>query len=161
MSLLKPLSSPPYPTKKWFRTVEIWDGKPKQRWRPASSDSYLFTTLNFLLKMEHIRHLEPWLGSWSFWLDPVYIFSNATAKFNELKEDVVDLWRTDDWQIRLSWFLLICTALNFVFIGIAWNIYSESISNMFFNKARSPVHQRSKTKVLSSSMEDLIVKKIQ
>ena len=111
--------------------------------------------------MEHLRNFETWFSSWSVWLDPVHIFSNATAKFNGLKENVVELWRTDDWQIRLSCFLLICTAFNIVFIGIAWHIYSETISNMFFNTSRSPVHQRSKTNVLSSSMEDLIVKKIQ
>jgi len=112
-------------------------------------------------KMEYIRRLEPWIASWSILLDPAYLFSNATEKLNGLKEDVVDLWRNDDWQIRLSWFLMVCTVLNIIFIGIAWNIYGETISNMFFNKSRSPLHKRSKTNVLSSSMEDLIVKKIQ
>jgi len=112
-------------------------------------------------KMEYIRHLEPWIASWNILLDPAYLFSNATEKLNGLKEDVVDLWRNDDWQIRLSWFLMVWTVLNIIFIGIAWNIYGETISNMFFNKSRSPLHKRSKTNVLSSSMEDLIVKKIQ
>lgn len=115
----------------------------------------------FFRVMEQLRHLELWLSSWSIWLDPVHIFSNATEKINGLKESVNELWRTDDWQIRLSWLLLICTAFNIVFIGIAWHIYRETISNMLFNKSRSPVHQRSKTNVLSSSVEDLIVKKIQ
>lgn len=115
-------------------------------------------------KMEYIRRLEPWFASWSILLDPVHLFSNATVKLNDFKEDVVDVWRNlrnDDWQIRLSWFLLICTAFNVIFIGIAWNIYGETISKMFFNKSRSPVHKRSKTNVLSGSMEELIVKKIQ
>lgn len=112
-------------------------------------------------KMEYLRHLEPWIASWDILLEPAYLLSNATEKLNGLKEDVLDLWRNDDWQIRLSWFLMVCTALNIIFIGIAWNIYGETISNMFFNKSRSPLHKRSKTNVLSSSMEDLIVKKIQ
>ena len=115
----------------------------------------------FFRVMEQLRHLELWLSSWSIWLDPVHIFLNATEKINGLKESVNELWRTDDWQIRLSWLLLICTAFNIVFIGIAWHIYRETISNMLFNKSRSPVHQRSKTNVLSDSVEDLIVKKIQ
>ena len=112
-------------------------------------------------KMEYLRHLEPWIASWNILLEPAYLLSNATEKLNGLKEDVLDLWRNDDWQIRLSWFLMACTAFNIIFIGIAWNIYGETISNMFFNKSRSPLHKRSKTNVLSSSMEDLIVKKIQ
>lgn len=111
--------------------------------------------------MDYFRFLEPWNASWSYWLDPVHLFSNAIEKLNGIKENVVDLWRNDDWQIRLSWFLMVCTALNVIFIGIAWSIYGETISNMFFNKSRTPVHRRSKTNVLSSSMEDLIVKKIQ
>ena len=111
--------------------------------------------------MEYLRHLEPWIASWNILLEPAYLLSNATEKLNGLKEDVLDLWRNDDWQIRLSWFLMVCTAFNVIFIGIAWNIYGETISNMFFNKSRSPLHKRSKTNVLSSSMEDLIVKKIQ
>lgn len=111
--------------------------------------------------MEYIRQLEPWFASWSIPLDPVHLLSNATETLYEIKENFVDLWRNDDWQVRLSWFLMVCTALNVVFIGIAWKIYGETISNMFFNKSRSPVHQRSKTNVLSSSMEDLFVKKIQ
>ncbi|KAJ7387262.1 hypothetical protein OS493_004238 [Desmophyllum pertusum] len=112
-------------------------------------------------RMDYFRLLEPWNASWSYWLDPVHLFSNATEKLYEIKENVVDLWRNDDWQIRLSWFLMACTALNVIFIGIAWSIYGETISNMFFNKSRTPVHRRSKTNLLSSSMEDLIVKKIQ
>lgn len=111
--------------------------------------------------MEYFRHLEAWNTSWSILLDPVHLLSNATEKLNSFKENVVDLWRNDDWQIRLSWFLMICTAFNVVLIGIAWNIYGETISKMFFNKSRSPVHKRSKTNVLSASMEDLFVKKIQ
>ena len=114
--------------------------------------------------MEQIHHFAPWLGSLSVWLNPDHILSNATAKFNVLKDSVVDLWHTDDWQIRLSWFLLVCTILNMVFIGIAWNTYNETISNIFLNKPRSPVHQPAKVNVevmSSRSVEELIVKKIQ
>ena len=141
---------------------EVWDDWQKQTWHHA--DNRVFACVSssvFFGVMEQLRHLELWLSSWSIWLDPVHIFSNATEKINGLKESVNELWRTDDWQIRLSWLLLICTAFNIVFIGIAWHIYRETISNMLFNKSRSPVHQRSKTNVLSSSVEDLIVKKIQ
>lgn len=111
--------------------------------------------------MEYFRYLEPWLASWNISLDSVHLLSNKTVKWSEIRENFRDLWRNDDWQIRLSWFLIVCTVVNFVFIGIAWKIYGETISNMFFNKSRSPLHQRSKTNVLSSSMEDLFVKKIQ
>ena len=111
--------------------------------------------------MEYFRYLEPWLASWNISLDSVHLLSNKTVKWSEIRENFRDLWRNDDWQIRLSWFLIVCTVVNFVFISIAWKIYGETISNMFFNKSRSPLHQRSKTNVLSSSMEDLFVKKIQ
>lgn len=154
------MAAPHTPNKKprhhLSRPITIWDCLQKQHGRRARRFCYLV-----VYKMEYIRHLEPWIASWSILLDPVYLFSNATDKLNGLKHDVVDLWRNDDWQIRLSWFLMICTAFNIIFIGIAWNIYGETISNMFFNKSRSPLHKRSKTNVLSSSMEDLIVKKIQ
>ena len=134
----------------------------KQTWHHEGNRVFACVSSSvFFRVMEQLRHLELWLSSWNIWLDPVHIFSNATEKINGLKESVNELWRTDDWQIRLSWLLLICTAFNIVFIGIAWHIYRETISNMLFNKSRSPVHQRSKTNVLSSSVEDLIVKKIQ
>ena len=111
--------------------------------------------------MEQIRQFEPWLGSLSVWMNPAYIFTNATTHFYSLKENIVHLWHADDWQIRLSWFLLACTLLNMIFIAIAWNLYNETISNIFLNKPKSPVHQRSNTNALSNSMEELIVKKIQ
>lgn len=144
---------------------EVWDDWQKQTWHQwHHEDNWVIACVSSSVSfrvMEQLRHLELWLSSWSIWLDPVHIFSNATEKINGLKESVNELWRTDDWQIRLSCLLLICTAFNIVFIGIAWHIYRETISNMLFNKSRSPVHQRSKTNVLSSSVEDLIVKKIQ
>lgn len=111
--------------------------------------------------MEQIRQFEPWLGSLSIWMNRAYIFTNATAHFYSLKENIVHLWHADDWQIRLSWFLLACTLLNMIFIAIAWNLYNETISNIFLNKPKSPAHQRSNTNALSNSMEELIVKKIQ
>ena len=141
---------------------EVWDDWQKQTWHHKDNRVIACVSSSvFFRVMEQLRHLELWLSSWSILLDPVHIFSNVTEKINGLKESVNELWRTDDWQIRLSWLLLICTAFNIVFIGIAWHIYRETISNMLFNKSRSPVHQRSKTNVLSSSVEDLIVKKIQ
>lgn len=154
------LSSLPQANSTWNHHRRSEANHQKQTWLSISEK---LNGLVFLPDMEQIRQFEPWLSSLSIWMNPAYIFTNATTHFYLLKENIVHLWNTDDWQIRLSWFLLACTLLNMIFIAIAWNIYSETISNIFLNKPKSSAHQRLNTNAnaLSNSMEELIVKKIQ
>ena len=111
--------------------------------------------------MEYIREFVPWIVSWNTWFDPEGLALNVTQKIDGLRDSLVHIWRSDDWQIRLSCFFLVCATLNFVFIAIAWNIYGETISKMLYSKPRTSLHQRLNTNPLSKSMEDLIAKKIQ
>ncbi|RMX53776.1 hypothetical protein pdam_00000402 [Pocillopora damicornis] len=93
--------------------------------------------------MEYFRYLEPWLASWNISLDSVHLLSNKTVKWSEIRENFRDLWRNDDWQIRLSWFLIVCTVVNFVFIGIAWKIYdSEKFLLFKISEISAAEHQQ-------------------
>lgn len=85
--------------------------------------------------------------------------------FNAFKDHVVEVAYSDDWQIRVSFVLFLCTLVNIVLIGLAWRIFGDSITNIFYNKPKSPartlngLYQSDET--LSQSMEELFAKKIQ
>lgn len=89
---------------------------------------------------------------------------DITSFCNVLKKHVHEGLH-DDWQIRLSFILFLCTLVNIVLIGIAWRIFGDSVTNIFYNKPKSPARRLDNLYRhdvnLTQSMEDLIAKKTQ
>lgn len=86
----------------------------------------------------------------------------STRFYEVFKKQHDELVSSDDWQIRLSLILVVCTLVNVVLIGIAWRVFGENVSSIFYNKPKSPVRRLENLDgSLSRSMEQLITKKIQ
>lgn len=79
-----------------------------------------------------------------------------------VKKQSDELVSSEDWQIRLSLILVVCTLVNVVLIGLAWSVLGENVSSIFYNKPKSPARRLENLDgSLSRSMEELITKKIQ
>lgn len=86
--------------------------------------------------------------------------TNVTME-DDLKKSLLDGWNSNDWQIRLCYFLLLWTLINLVGILLAWLRYGKSLTNMFYNRPRTSLGRATGQHSTTDSLEDLMVKKIQ
>lgn len=86
--------------------------------------------------------------------------TNFTMK-EDVKDSVLNGWNSNDWQIRLCYVLLVWTMANLVGILFAWLRFGKSVSEMFYNKPKTPSKKHSDQISSSDNLEDLIKKKIQ
>lgn len=99
------------------------------------------------------------------WKQIANFFPDLASFLNVYMDQVVEVAYSDDWQIRVSFVLFLCTLVNIVLIGLAWRIFGDSITNIFYNKPKSPARTLNdlyrNDETLSQSMEELFAKKIQ
>lgn len=91
-------------------------------------------------------------------------FANSTADLTSFlsKQNVYGLLNSEDWQIRLSFILFLFTLVNIVLIVLAWSIYGDTITNLVYNKPKSPARRLNNLHQNSDlNIEELIAKKIQ
>ena len=97
------------------------------------------------------------------WSNATALLAAAVDRLGEMA-DTFDVWNSDNWQIRLSCVLLLWTFLNLICIGLAWKIYGQTLSHVFYNKPKTTVPQEKRQfapNLFSSSIDDLREKKIQ
>ena len=120
-------------------------------WRTCCDDQVLF--------MAFVREFLS-SGPWS---NATALITSAVDRIGEMA-DTFDVWNSDNWQIRLSCVLLLWTFLNLICIGLAWKIYGQTLSHVFYNKPKTTVPQGKRQfapNLFSSSIDDLREKKIQ
>ena len=92
--------------------------------------------------------------------DGLFWFTNVTLA-EDIKKNILNVWKLNDWQIRLCYFLLTWTVLNLVGILFAWLRYGKTVTDMYYNRTRTPLKKPTAQNSASDSLEDLMMKKIQ